>query len=112
MRYAWCILCTWAAMIDQNANSLLGETLITIAEAAQDFGGVEIPLRTVRKYIYEGVKGIKLESISINGRYTSKEAIQRFIERKQNPGQPAKPKVPKMSQAEIDAGLRRYGIIK
>jgi hypothetical protein len=99
-------------MIDQNANSLLGETLITISEASQDFGGVEIPLRTVRKYIYAGVQGLKLESININGRYTSKEAIQRFIERKQNPEQPVKPKIPRMSQAEIEAGLRRHGIIR
>jgi hypothetical protein len=97
----------------QTANCLLeGETLMTIPEAAQNFGGVTVSIETVRKYIYKGVQGIKLESININGRYTSKEAIQRFIERKQNPGQPVKPKVPKMSQAEIDAGLRRYGIIK
>ena len=100
------------AMIDSTANSLLGETLITVAEAAQDFGGIEIPLRTVRKYIYEGVQGLKLESININGRYTSKEAIQRFIERKQNYEQPVKPKVPRMSQAEVEAGLRRHGIIR
>ena len=65
-----------------------------------------------KKYIYEGVKGVKLESININGRYTSKEAIQRFIERKQNPGEPVKPKTSRMSQAEIDAGLRRHGIIR
>jgi hypothetical protein len=104
--------CTLTAMIDRNANSFLGEPLITLAEATKDFGGVEIPLRTVRKYIYEGVQGLKLESININGRYTSKEAIQRFIERKQNPGQPEKPRKPRMSQAEIDAGLRRHGIIR
>jgi hypothetical protein len=97
----------------QTATCLLdGETLMTIAEAAQDFCGVTISKETVRKYIYKGVQGLKLESININGRYTSKEAIQRFIERKQNPEQPVKPKIPRMSQAEIEAGLRRHGIIR
>ena len=61
--------------------------------------------------MYQGVKGLKLESISINGRYTSKEAILRFIERKQNPDWRLEPpKTKRISQAEIDAGLRRHGI--
>jgi hypothetical protein len=99
-------------MSDKNTNPLFGETLITIPEAAQNFGGVTVSIETVRKYIYKGVQGIKLESININGRYTSKEAIQRFIERKQNPGQPAKPQKPKMTQAEIDAARKRYGFVR
>jgi hypothetical protein len=99
-------------MTDQKTNPLLGEALITLAEAAQDFGGIEIPLRTVKKYVYDGVQGLKLESIKINGRYTSKEAIQRFIERKQNSGQPEKPKKPRMTQAEIDAARKRYGFVR
>jgi hypothetical protein len=78
---------------------------MTLSEAAQNFNGITISIETVRKYIYKGVQGIKLESININGRYTRKEAIQRFIERKQNPRQPAKPKIPKLTQAEVDAGL-------
>ena len=63
------------------------EVLITLADAANDFGGISIPLNTVKKYVYRGYQGIKLESVSINGRYTSREAIQRFIDRKQNPVQ-------------------------
>ena len=62
---------------------LCGETLITLAEAAKDFGGVSIPLVTLKNYIYQGVQGLKLESIMINRRYTSKEAIQRFIAKRQ-----------------------------
>ena len=100
-------------MSAKNANLLDGETLLTLAEAAADFGGVPIPYNTVKKYIYQGFQGIKLESVNINGRYTSKEAIQRFIERKQNPGQPVeKPKIKRMTQAQVDAGLRRHGIVK
>ena len=100
-------------MNNQTASLLDGETLITLNEAAQDFGGLTIPLCTVQKYVYRGVKGLKLESIFVNGRYTSKEAIQRFIERRQNPCQKQEtPKFKKMSQEEVDEGLRRYGLIK
>ena len=92
---------------------LQGERLLTLEEAAEDFGGVSIPIRTVRTYIYNGFQGIKLESVNINRRYTSKEAIQRFIERKQNSGQPAeKPKRRRLTQAEVDAGLKRHGFVK
>ena len=70
-----------------NSLHLLEETLVTLTEAAQDFGGISIPVNTVQKYVYQGIKGLKLESININGRYTSKEAIRRFIERKQNTDQ-------------------------
>ena len=31
-------------------NPLIGETLISLSAAAQDFGGVPIPLNTVQKY--------------------------------------------------------------
>ena len=101
-------------MNHQKTTLLDGETLITLNEAAQDFGGLTIPLCTVQKYVYRGVKGLKLESIFVNGRYTSKEAIQRFIEQRQNPCQKMEPvpKFKKMSQEEVDAGLRKYGLIK
>jgi len=66
---------------------LQGETLVTLDEAAKDFGGVPIPMATLRMYVYQGIGSprIKLETIRINRRYTSKEAVQRFIERRQNP---------------------------
>lgn len=93
-------------------NLLHGETLLTLADAAKDFNGVTIPIETLRKYVYRGVGGIKLESVSINGRYTSKEAIQRFLMRKQNPRQPEKPKVKRLTQEEVDAKLKKYGITR
>ena len=89
------------------------ENLVTLAEAAANFDGRSIPLSTIKKYVYKGVGGLKLESVSINGRYTSREAILRFIERKQNLDRPLeKPRMKQWTQAEVDAGLRRYGIIK
>ena len=96
-----------------NANALRGEVLIPIKEASENFGGVAIPLRTVRHYIYNGFQGIKLETVNINGRYTSREAIQRFIDRKQNPGASMeKPKRKRLTQAEVDAGLKKHGLVK
>ena len=92
---------------------LIGETLITLPEAAKDFAGIEIPLNTVKRYVYQGVKGLKLETISVNGRYTSKEAILRFIDRKQgNQESFERPKVKRMSSKEVEESLRRHGIIK
>ena len=95
------------------SDSLLGETLLTLSEAANDFGGLQIPLNTVKRYVYQGIKGLKLESISINGRYTSREAIQRFIERKQCLGQLfEKPPPKRLSATQVETILRQNGIIK
>jgi hypothetical protein len=97
-------------MTDQIISPLLGETLVTIAEAAKDFGGIQIPINTLRNYIYQGVQGVKLESIFINRRLTSREAILRFIARRQGHS-PERPIVTE-SQKEIEEGLRKHGIIK
>ena len=91
---------------------LQDEILMTLVEAAEDFGGVVIPLRTVRFYVYEGVNGVKLETIRINRRYTSKEAIQRFLERRHGITPSKKPKIQRLTQAQIDAGLKRHGLVK
>ena len=100
-------------MTTTDVNTLQGEQLIPIAEAADDFGGVAIPLRTVRHYIYNGFQGVKLETVNINGRCTSREAIQRFIEQKQNPKkQIEKPKRKRLTQAEVSAGLKRHGLVR
>jgi hypothetical protein len=95
------------------SNPLIGETLIALDDAAKDFGGVAIPYNTLKVYAYQGVKGLKLETIYINKRYTSKEAIRRFIERRQCLAQkPEKPKVQRLTQRQVDAGLKRHGIVK
>jgi len=91
--------------------ALTEETLVTLEAAAEDFGGISIPLNTVLKYAYRGVKGVKLETVLINRRYTSKEAIQRFIEQRQGHTH-EKPKMNTMTSEQIDATLRKYGIRK
>ena len=89
------------------------ETLLTLEEAAADFGGVKVPVVTVQRWVYQGIKGLKLESVLINKRYTSKEAVRRFIERRQDPYQVVeKPKVNHMTPKDVEEGLRRHGLIK
>jgi hypothetical protein len=98
-------------MSEQPPNLLSGETLITLDEAAKNFGGCSVPISTVRNYIYYGTRGVKLETVFINRRYTSREAIQRFIEKRQHP-QIEKPKAKRMTQEQVDAGLKRHGITR
>ena len=50
-------------MASQKVNPLEGENLLTLHEAAEDFGGVSIPYNTVKLYAYQGVKGTKLDSV-------------------------------------------------
>jgi len=98
-------------MADSVNYPLRGENLITLQEAANDFGGISIPLVTLKNYIYQGVQGVKLESVWINRRYTSREAIQRFIARKQGTGMTV-PQGSELSHKEVEKELRKYGIVK
>lgn len=56
------------------------EHLLTLAEAAKAFPGRSVSLQTLHRYRLHGVRGVKLETLLIGGaRFTSREAIQRFI---------------------------------
>jgi len=89
------------------------ETLVSLKDAAEDFGGVSIPYETVRKYAYRGVRGVKLETVFINHRLTSREAIRRFIDHRQGEELAVeKPKPKKMTQEHVRQTLQRYGIVK
>lgn len=60
--------------------ALDNEHLLTPAEATREFPG-RPALRTIWRWMQRGVRGVKLESITIGGRrFTSREAGQRFIE--------------------------------
>jgi len=57
------------------------ETTCSIAEAAKRFPG-RPHVATVWRYVHHGVHGQRLETIKVGGkRFTSHEAIERFIER-------------------------------
>ena len=68
------------------------ETTCSIAEAAKRFPG-RPHVATVWRYVHHGVHGQRLETIKVGGkRFTSHEAIERFIERvnrgRRRPGDP------------------------
>ena len=58
---------------------LLNETLVTLRQACREFP-IPISRPASERYVRHGSRGVILESILICGkRYTSREAIQRFI---------------------------------
>jgi hypothetical protein len=65
--------------------SLMDEHKITLGEVPAEIPsrlGNRLHVSTVHRWATTGVKGVILESIKIGGqRYTSKEALQRFVER-------------------------------
>lgn len=59
---------------------LANENLITLPKAAKLFPCKRPSLTSMHRWALEGSRGVKLESIRIGGfRYTSAEAVQRFI---------------------------------
>ena len=70
------------------------ERLIPFNSAREAFpGGKRLSLATVHRWRVQGVRGTKLETILIGGsRYTSAEAIQRFIAA-QNPAESPEPAI-------------------
>jgi len=69
---------------------------------------------TIHRYRLRGVRGIKLETILIGGiRYTSEEAIQRFIDSLNSAGSPAPAISPAQRQRQSEAArvaLQEMGI--
>lgn len=67
-------------MIDISA-----ETLLTLSAAAKRIpgrNGKGVHLGTIGRWAFDGRRGVVLESLVIGGqRYTSVEALQRFVER-------------------------------
>ena len=70
------------------------ETLIPFNAAREAFpGGKRLALQTLHRWRLHGVRGTKLETILIGGsRFTSAEAIQRFIAA-QNPAEAPEPAI-------------------
>ena len=57
------------------------ETLLTFADARTAFpGDRRLSLATLHRWRLNGVRGVRLETLLIGGlRYTSREAIERFV---------------------------------
>jgi hypothetical protein len=59
------------------ASTILAETRLSLAAAARQIG---VHVATVHRWRLRGVRGVRLETIAIGGlRYTSREALERFI---------------------------------
>jgi hypothetical protein len=91
------------------------EHLLSITEAAKIFPG-RPHHATLWRYVLRGVGGIKLDSCKIGGkRRTSREAIERFVERSTAAaaGEPIPARTSKQRQRDIEraeADLRAMGI--
>lgn len=56
------------------------EKIVSLADAAMAFPGGAVHISTLHRWRLRGVGGAKLETFKIGGkRFTSTEAIQRFI---------------------------------
>lgn len=62
-------------------NDLTKEVLLKLNEARSEFpGGKRLSLATLHRWRLPGIRGVRLETVLIGGmRYTSREAIARFI---------------------------------
>lgn len=88
-------------MIDHNAESLL-----TMTDASKLLPG-RPDAATLWRWRTKGVRGVKLESILYGGRrVTSREALDRFVERLNSDGSPERPTTPRKRQREIDRAER------
>lgn len=92
------------------------ETMLQFPAARNEFPGRKtLSLATLHRWRLHGVKGAKLETCLIGGlRYTSREAINRFIaalNAGEQPGAPAISKSQRRRQAETaDRLLREAGV--
>lgn len=85
---------------------LLTETRISFAKVAQEMG---VHVSTVWRWSLRGIRGNRLECFSLGGRrYTSREAVERFVTR-QNvapstniPASPDRVHAVEMAETELD----------
>ena len=91
------------------------EDLLSFAEATKRFPGRDkISLQSLHRYRLRGVRGVKLETILIGGlRYTSKQAIARFVQNQNATEQPVASVTPTQRRRQAEAAnelLRSAGI--
>lgn len=97
-------------------NDLTKEALLTLNEARSAFpGGKRLGLATIQRWRMRGVRGVKLETLLVGGmRYTSREAIARFIAAQNAADAPAVPVITptqRRRQSEAAASeLKKMGV--
>ena len=94
------------------------ETLVQFSDARSAFPGIDrrLSLATLHRWRLNGVRGVKLETILIGGlRYTSREAISRFIASQNSDDAPAPSITPSQRRRQSEAAqqeLRRMGVAR
>ena len=92
---------------------LLDEVLLCLTESAKLFP-VPCSRATLERWVRRGVRGVRLETVRIgNRRFTSEQAIRRFLVAQQQtiPEQArVAPKRATMSAREIEAAARRFSL--
>ena len=91
------------------------ETLLTFEDARTAFpGDKRLSLATLHRWRLNGVRGVKLETVLIGGlRYTSREAISRFIAQQNAAEVPAAAITPSQRRKQSEAArveLERIGV--
>lgn len=81
------------------------ETIIAFSDARTEFGdGRRKSLATLHRWRLHGVRGVRLETVLIGGlRYTSREAIDRFIAAQNADETPAPVTTPAQRRRQADA---------
>jgi len=100
-----------ASKVIFDSPQLLEESLISLTEACRCFP-VKCSRPALERWIRRGSRGVVLESILICGkRFTSREAVQRFIRQQLQVGaeQPP-PKIGAKSRQEIETASKKYGL--
>ena len=83
------------------------EDLVQFPEARGAFPGRKIALATLHRWRMHGVRGTKLETCLVGGlRYTSKQAILRFVEQQNRDQQPAPAITGKQRRRQAEAANR------
>lgn len=91
---------------------ILSETVIELTKATKEFP-IPCSRPTLERWMRKGCRGIRLETVKIGGkRYTSKEAIQRFLIRQQRigPDEAPAPTKKSMSKKEIAEKSKRFNL--
>jgi len=100
-----------ASKIILDSPELLDETLLTLTAACKEFP-VKCSRPAIERWARKGSRGAILETVLICGkRYTSKEAIDRFVRNQlQTETKRTPPKRSNKSKREIDEASKRFGL--
>ncbi len=90
------------------------ETVISLGAACREFPPNGRSNATMARYIQKGIRGVKLETVKIGGRrYTSREAIARFITAQNAADAPQVAITPQQRRKQAEAAraeLRKAGV--